>query len=448
MAAAQRAMNAQRAQPLSGRNVVLADTAIASRSTLAQLAVAAGAYVREAGSLSEMALLSRNLPTDVVMLDTSLKGNLPAAVRALRLMRVPIILIKSHQNTPRKAIETLISLGVHGVIVEPCRLDVVLQRISDAVADKLPARLAAEGYREFAHTRAPADPYSTRQVADCNSILAQGMLCPFHHGSNVIQRYMLRTGRIAGEVNFFDIPTFSSASYGVDFINFNEVCISVCPDCLFASINPEYFLTPADRKNRTQQFDDDVRAAINDGLAARQAVTGDIGDRLFTHRRGAEGAEVALHLAIGCAQTLCRVAPRRFCAELLRLGNYHLRLAEHKDRQHASQSEVAEQVSKAHEVLRDSFPVAQGQSLYKNTFQLITSSIYFGHDGDAHQYLRQLRELEQNAAPADRTSAARYLMRSNKAWEARDLHRVPVAVNKSTVPEAENTNQFRAPFAA
>jgi DNA-binding NarL/FixJ family response regulator len=448
MVAAQRAVNAQRSQPLCGRNVILADTDTNARSTLAQLAIAAGAFVREAGSLSEMALLARSLPTDVVLLDTSLQGNIPAAVRALRLMHVPVMLLKSGHDTPRKSLEALISMGIHGVVVSPCRLDVILQRISDAVAQKLPPRLATDGHREFAHTRTPTDPYSTRHVADCNSILSQGMLCPFHHGSALIKRYILRTGRIIGDVNFFDIPTFSSASYGVDFINFNEVCVSICPDCLFASINPEYFLTPADRKNRTQQFDDDVRTAINDGMAARRSLAGDIGDRLFTHRRGADGAEIALRLAIECAKTLCDVAPHRFTAELLRLANYHLRLAEHKDRQHAHPSEVANQVSKARDALCKSYSVAQGQSLYKNTYQLIAASIYFGQDGDAHQYLRQLRELERNSPPADRLAAARYLTRSNKAWDARDLHRIPDAANATGIEPAPLSTQFHAPFAA
>jgi hypothetical protein len=122
------------------------------------------------------------------------------------------------------------------------------------------------------------------------------------------------------------------------------------------------------------------------------------------------------------------------------MGNYHLRKAELKQRTKSSETEIVRCIDHARSLLRDSFAVADTKNVFKNAYQLIASSIYFGEDNEAQQYLKRLREFEKNSPPELRAAASKYLSRSSAAWEDREENRAS--------PWALDGMNVMAPFAA
>lgn len=66
--------------------------------------------------------------------------------------------------------------------------------------------------------------------ADC-------LLC----GHQKIPMWSLKLKSIETEFNFFDLPVYTKALTGFDFIDFNLLRITVCPECLYASIDTTGF---------------------------------------------------------------------------------------------------------------------------------------------------------------------------------------------------------------
>jgi CheY-like chemotaxis protein len=311
--------------------------------------------------------------------------------------------------------------------------------LESAVGDALARAVAA---RERAGALLSRPEKSSRASELNNSLLVHEVRCRFHAqagpgGGEPFERYVLRARRIETEQSVFDLPVYKSAARGADFVDYNLLAVTVCPHCLFASVDPGQFDDPAERGDRPV-----YPAATAKALAAREpdrrAIAAAAGPTLFSHDRTYKDALVAYALAIDCANTIYEANKYTQQIELLRLANYHLRLRCLHETHGAPPDTTRTAAVSAADWLRKSFLYLAGAPLYRATYQLIATSIWLGDDRSAHQYLSKLDELhhkvfevpvdkwdDEKAAvqQAERSAVDRYRSRAQEAWADRDLHR-------------------------
>jgi uncharacterized protein (DUF2225 family) len=257
-----------------------------------------------------------------------------------------------------------------------------------------------------------------------SSLLQRRVGCPFHDKPVPFDRYILRTGKILTDISLFDLPVYKSPMAGMDFVNFHLLNIAVCPKCFFATNNPAYLIDPgADPHEHTPA----TRKAIIDGTPARAAMAAKLGSDFFNEHRTAADAIVAYQLAIRCGETIFACNKSSLPFELLRLGNYHLRLAHLYELQNPADERREAHLTQALEWLKQGFTVLDPPALYKATYQVVAIAIALGDDRGAYPYLARMKEMR--AEPTlDRTHASmleRFAGRAINVWENRDYHRLP-----------------------
>ncbi len=403
--------------------MVLAESNPRLRGETARFLRAADLHVHEAATLPEtLDLIKRHKP-EVICYDIDLPGgDVLQLIKTLPSVGQPLpgVVLTCKPTADRRRLQAAAQAGVRTIVVVPCRIELLLQRISLTVN-----MLAARGNRPATVN----DVFAMTRVEGNSSLLQQGMLCPFHESRKHINRFVLRAGKMESEPDFFDVPIYTKPARGADYVNYNQLAVTVCPECGFATLNPDYFIAPGDRKQKPPQFDSATRAAIAAGADQRRKIIESMDASFLTHNRSARDAVTTYELAISCAQAMHNASPHTFTPELLRLGNYHLRIASLRKLLGAPPEEAAADIRAAYETLKQSYTVTQGPGLMKNTYQLIAAAIYFGDDRAANQYLMRLREMAKTTTGPDQNVAQRYLNRSQKAWEDRDMHRMPTDSN-------------------
>ncbi|GEM_PF-3150293 len=273
----------------------------------------------------------------------------------------------------------------------------------------------------------PQAPSTTRHVPENNSLLVHEVTCRFHDEPVKLDRYVLRSGRVETELNFFDIPVYKKAARGADFVDFNLLNVTVCPQCLFASNDPSHFDDPAERDVKPVEFTPQTRSAVTGRIDVRRSLAAGLTQSFFTHERTRPQALVAFELAIDSAKTIYECNKYTMPLELLRLANYHLRLVQLHQDMGAPGDKIEAHTSQAIDWLKQAFLLLEGPALFKTIYQLVATSIWTYADHAAHQYMSRLQELERepNLPKQVKAAAERYLARCKTAWEDRDLHRSP-----------------------
>jgi CheY-like chemotaxis protein len=399
------------------------------RKGIAASLMTEGFSVVEMGTGSQLdiiALAKENSP-DVMFLDASFpRTDAGECVRVLERFegtRGVVIVITCPRDVDASHLARLEASGALLVLVKPLTRDGIAQALRQAIEESRERRS-----RMDARVRRKA-PSATKHVATNNSLLVRTVQCPFHETPVPVNRYILRTGKIQTDTSFFDLPVYKSAVAGAQFVNFNLLCVAVCPRCLFATNNPAYFADPADRKSIGPGHTPGAIAAIAATTGQRLARAGELPEHFFDENRTVAGAMLAYELAIECGKTLFESNRAGMTLEMLRLGNYHMRLAALHEKAKSDAAALWRNYNAALEWLRQAFTVLEGAALYKTIYQLVALSIALGNDRSAHQFVQKLAELQQTPIENrdDRAALERYLARSQKAWEDRGVRRVPWA---------------------
>lgn len=424
---------------LDRKRLVLADPAVRPRAEMARYLRSIGMDVREAGTLPEALTELRSFGPALIAFDIDLPGASPAELaRAIqlaserRVLSTPttdplptaifptrtLVLLTCNARTPKPRLLAAITPAIVGVIVTPCRPETMIQRLA-RVLDQPAALTSASDERPAVST-----------VATNNSLLQHRVLCPFHDTPVEARRYSLRMGKMESTLNFFDVPVYTKPIGNADPIDFHRLCVTVCPECLFASPDPAHFLpvVPASKSAPKvaphPAHSPQARLAIMAATAERQRLAGTLRESFFTEHRDPEDAALAYQLAIASSQALLNISATKPGEELVRQGNYHLRIAHLHE--NTPTSAATDHIEHAAKLLRDAFSTLPESALPRNIYQVVATGIYLGQDREAHQYLGQLAKLRQQTAdPSARQLIDRYLVRGARAWEERDNHRRP-----------------------
>lgn len=367
-----------------------------------------------------IAATKEHLP-DCLWLDAGVRGlDVGKVVRILQRFgptrcSVPI-LIAPESITPLR-LNQMMSLGAAAVIERPFH--------AHHLAETFHAALARSSDLK-SHYEAPAlrSVSPTRRVESNSSLLQRRVGCPFHDKPVPFERYILRTGKILTDISPFDLPVYKSPMSGMDFVNFHLLNIAVCPTCFFATNNPAYLIDPgADPHEHTPA----TRKAIIDGAPARAAMAAKVGPDFFNEHRTAADAIVAHQLAIRCGETIFACNKSSLPFELLRLGNYHLRLAHLYELENPADERREANLTQALEWLKQGFTVLDPPALFKATYQIIAIAIALGDDRGAYPYLTRMKEMrtEPMQDPTHASMLDRYAGRAINVWENRDYNRLP-----------------------
>lgn len=340
----------------------------------------------------------------------------------------------------RQGLVELATAGAAGVLIKPLSGAVILQKIKHCLAQPQPAAIPSMQKGENSARQVPGNP----------SLLMRRLACPFHDNPPPTSTptstyntasvsaasppefwyYTLRSGKINTEVSFFDIPVYVSALPGASFVDYHLLAVATCPVCFFASNNPDYFLHPHDPRHEKFAFDPAIHLTLKAGSAARRAKVPVLGPHFMDEQRPLADALLTYQAALVTAQQLYDCDNHIFAIELVRMGNYHLRIAQLLEKSMAPINEIVAEYEKAVAILKNAYVYIQGAPFYRNIYQIVAILIYLNQDQEAYQYLGRLKEIEQtpshaNLSSPDRTTLSRYLGSCQKAWEDRSYHRCP-----------------------
>jgi CheY-like chemotaxis protein len=412
--------------PLCVRGVVLvAESSVDRRGALAKLLQGQGFGVIDCFTASDVIPLVKEHRPDVCFLDAGMK-RLDAA-ECVRLLgrsegtRAVAVIATCAPEIPAAQLGQLEASGASCVLVRPLTSEGLLKAFRQALEESHERKL------RFRQADASRKRLTMRHVDGINSLLARRLECPFHDAPVEVEHYVLRTGKILIDTSFFDLPVYKSPMGGADYVDYHLLGVAACPQCLFATNNPDHFMDPANRKARSPAHPAGTRRAIAQAAGERLRIVGDLPADFFTHRRSTTSAVLSYELAIASSKTLLERDRQAHSFELLRIGNYHLRLAYLHGKLKSGESSLRTHYAAAADWLREAFTLLDGAPLYKSIYQLVALGLATGDDRGACQYLTRLSELEREPVDAtpDRPALDRYLARCRRAWEDRADHRFP-----------------------
>ncbi len=404
--------------------VLVAEASPDGREALSRLFRAEGFSVVECANASDVIPFAKKHQPDVVFLDVGLKrvdaGECVRVLERFADTRSVVVVLICPRDIDANKLARLEATGALLVLVKPLTRAGLIQAFQQALAESHERKSTLE-------TPAKRTTQTTRHVESNNSLLVRRLLCPFHETPVAVDHYVLRTGKIQTDTNFFDLPIYKSAVAGADYVDYNLLGVAVCPRCLFASNHPGYFTDPANGKDKSHAHSAATRTAIARTAGGRLQMAGELSKDFFTESRSLVSALTSYELAVHAGKTLLDCNPEVPSIELLRLGNYHLRLAHLHDVAGSGDKVRGSHFDAASDWLRRAFTVLEGAHLYKTIYQLVAVSVSFGDDRSAHRYLTRLSGLEREPAGVcqDPGSLDHYLARCSRAWEGRADHRFP-----------------------
>ncbi len=388
--------------------------------------------LHQEGFLTTLCLAEQDLiqtvkddPTDLLVIDADHPNDLPSLCRILARYhdtRALQIILICPANPDRSRMEKLLAVGAFSLILRPLTYARLAETATQAVERSQTLRVEL-GLN-------PTRPASTtRYVPQNNSLLIHQAFCAFHEPPAPVDRYLLRAGKIETEITFFDLPLYTAPARGADFVDFNLLSVTVCPQCLFASNDPAHFIDPAEKSVEPVRWNTATATALAGREPFRRSLAKGLDANFFTHARTPNQALIATALAIDCAQTIFEHNKHTMPLEQLRLANHHLRAMQlHQTLKH-DDALIEQSARSAYAHLRTAFTLLDGPALYKTIQQLVAVAIYLGQDKSAYQYITRLGDLsrEGKIPPDDRPAFERCNAQCKSAWEDRDLHRGPMA---------------------
>lgn len=354
----------------------------------------------------------------LIFIDAEMPG--ADAARTARILRrcretAATRFIACYGNEAESLVETLQAAGIKLRLLRPLSRDSVMGAIDQALREHevLSAALPPAWSRTV----------HTHRVESNNSLLVRDVCCPFHEDPVRLQRYILRTGQIVTEVDYFDLTVYKApARKEIDFIDFNLLAVMVCPSCWFATNDPGYLIDQADGAKR-HVIAPGTRNAILEDQPNREQIAQAANETMFSEQRPIDQAIVAYRLAIESSLVIREQNRYGLPIESLRLANYHLRLRRLLQQTNHPQFEA--ECEPALKWLAEAFSTVEAPGLFKAAYQLVALSIRNGDDRTAFQYIARLKEMQQDSTldKSIRDGAERYLYRCQSIWEDRDMHR-------------------------
>lgn len=429
LAATQLGSIEQSIRDLSRRRLILANPNPRSRAEMARCLRGIGMDVRETDNLPETLAQLQNQPAELLTLDIDLPGgDLAKTIRALSSKRPPAtatfnpavdiaptrILLTCSPRTPRERLLPVITPAISAVLLAPCRPELMIDRL---------ARALAQGH---APATATNEHPNVSTIPDLNSVLEHLVFCPYHDSPVPSRRFALRVGKIEVVPDFFDIPTYTKPLPSADHVDYHRLAVTVCPNCLFASIDPANFIVPGSKSDAAAaaKVTPAARYAIVSRVHQRRQSIGELDPAFFSHQRSLTDAVRSYELALQCSTALASQSHLPASNDLLRRGNCHLRIAHVQKTLDSPHDERDNHISHASRLLREAFSSIPESALPRNVYQVVATSIYHGDDRLAHQYLSTLATFRKSAPnPTLREQLDHYFTKSSLAWENRENHR-------------------------
>lgn len=415
--------------PLDARRRILLTEADATRRAVMKIVLAESGYaVTDCADAAQVMQRVKSVVPDVILIDAALPHE--QARQCIRMLKrcyqtsAIAIVLTCPPAMDNPSVAALMRDGAALVLHRP------YSRVRLLEAAALASKQTAISKADMATALGQQTP-NARRVKSNNALLARPIACPFHDDRPQFDRYLLRPGAVAAHNSFLDIPEYDATLPGYDRVNYQLLSIMVCPECLFASSHPGYFLDPSEHKERHITFSPESRSAIAADAAARRqlAQARHISSNFFNEHRSPTDAALAYELAIHCSEIIYEKNKYALGGELLRRGNYHLRLAQLQEmRTPPAPDRIRKYLLAAIAPLRKAEAVLDGAVRYKAIYQLMALAIMLNEDSAASAYLNRLADQEAAALGENKAHATQYLDRARTAWENRAAHRVPEAM--------------------
>ncbi|MEM7809238.1 MAG: hypothetical protein AAF561_14105, partial [Planctomycetota bacterium] len=295
-------------------NVLLIDGNPAEVTAFQTVLAGEGAKVEIISNPRDVVPTATRQAPDILMLDASVDG-LDVGTTTRILSRNPTtaataIILLAPADADARGVRRLKEFDAFGLMQRPLTCGAIRKSF----------RSAATFSKEAGQMRRDASGDTkgrSKRVRDCGALLKRELSCPFHSFGVPVDFYQLRTGKVASDVDLFDVPTYSPATAdGRDFVDYNLAGLIVCRECFFTTNDPNYFDDP-DRGVATVQERGASRAAYridpgtrgkittaagHRGLVAFERLGGEPEESFFSWNRSEKEALVAYELAIATSR--------------------------------------------------------------------------------------------------------------------------------------------------
>lgn len=245
-------------------------------------------------------------------------------------------------------------------------------------------------------------------------------------GEKDIPFWQLRSRSLHATTNLFGIPVYDKALGEWEYCDYNLFQVSICPSCLFASNQIDYF----QRQDKsigvslfnTKQFDSEWQTT----QAKRKKLVGSNDSWLFSRERKPNQAIIAFELAIATHDLLGRLGnDAEFATHQRKSVSFILTQAEmlmnKGERNHAEHL-----LLKAKDRLEKAFPNFEREAGIRAAHVIVLISIYFKAYDRIGEYLNYLNNFTRQIVPTSGTSEYKTLQlairQTTEAWQARDQY--------------------------
>jgi len=187
--------------------------------------------------------------------------------------------------------------------------------------------------------------------------------------------------------------------------------VRICPDCLFASNNDDYFECRRLGNGRRVSLQESTRRELSEAYDHRRQIARNASGSLFGPGRTEHDALVAYDLAIDSARTLYDSSPTRFVIELARAGNYALKAAD-------TAAELGEgrlagdYMKKASELLQQAYcELPVGINFFRTVYQVTAVLLALGEARFAVQFHSRISGFRATSAGSLDERSASFLKR-------------------------------------
>ncbi len=242
-------------------------------------------------------------------------------------------------------------------------------------------------------------------------------------GKKNIPFWILRSNTMNTRNNIFGIPVYHKAKEGKEFCDYNLVQVAVCPECLFATNQMDYFKKqkgetgsdPFDPKTFKKHWDK--------SLPIREQLAGKSLDWMTAENRSFRQAIAAYQLALVTSDHMASIVNEEHALEYWR-RSVSLLLIEAELAMSKGEGDYAKHViKKAEKRLEKIFSQLSQAPAIRSAFILSMIKIYFKKYKEAAEYLNFLKDLDRSrtamAGSPEYKALKQAVNQSDKAWQDR-----------------------------
>lgn len=232
--------------------------------------------------------------------------------------------------------------------------------------------------------------YSTEGLEVKNKSLIGRVVSCFVCGKEAVPFYSLRTHAMKIRKNIFGIATYLEPVEGRDFVDYLNVQVGVCPQCLFASESLADFMSD---KNPTPEFDAQALfQALSKTVSQRRLSLEDNVSGFFSEHRTSKQAIIAYEYAIEATNHIYKLTEevehvRHMAKLIVTQAELYMNLGFVKEA-HAN-------LQRAAASMEEVFEKFKGESIYKVALLLGMIKMYFKDNQGLGTYINFLKNVER-----------------------------------------------------